>query len=265
MKDVNLLINNGVNVTKSLELLGDMDTYNDTLIDFLSAVFDKMTKIKLYKDSKNMPDYAILVHSLKSDAKYLGFEKLAEIAYKHELESKANNQLFVNENFNELVNEAAKIVTVVRQYLGQTPTKNHSTEQNSSPTIDVSREALLVVDDSSLMQNFLEKVFRDRYQIIIASDGKEAIDVLNSGHNDQIMCMLLDLNMPNINGFEVLEYFKANNLFEKIPVSIITGADSRETITKAFTYPIIDMLSKPFTELSVKTIVEKTVEHKKKI
>ncbi len=264
MKDTNLLKNNGVNLDKSLELLGDMDTYNDTLVDFLNAVFDKMTKIKLYKDSKNMPDYAILVHSLKSDARYLGFDKLADISYKHEIESKANNQLFVNENFNELVNEAARIVTLVRQYLGQAPVQTKEPVKETSIDLEITQDALLVVDDSSIMQNFLEKIFSDRYQIIIASDGKEALDVLASGHNDKIQCMLLDLNMPNINGFEVLEYLKANNLFNVIPVSIITGADSRETITKAFSYPIVDMLTKPFTELSVKTIVEKTVTYKKK-
>lgn len=264
MKDANFLKDNGVNLEKSLELLGDMETYNETLIDFLNAVFDKMTKIKLYKESKNMPDYAILVHSLKSDARYLGFDLLADIAYKHEIESKANNQLFVNENFNELVNEAAKIVTLVRQYLGQTPTpKQAEVKEESSKELNITNDALLVVDDSSIMQNFLDKIFSDRYQIIIASDGKEALDVLNAGHNDKIKCMLLDLNMPNINGFEVLEYLKANNLFDVIPVSIITGADSRETITKAFSYPIVDMLTKPFTELSVKTIVEKTVAQKK--
>lgn len=260
MKDVNLLINNGVNVEKSLELLGNMETYNETLVDFLNAVFDKMTKIKLYKDSHNMPDYAILVHSLKSDARYLGFDKLADIAYQHELESKAHNQEFVNNNFNELVTEAARIVNLVREYLGQIPTK----AKEEKPELTITRDALLVVDDSSLMQNFIEKIFSEKYQVIIAVDGKEALDIIKENKSEMIVGMLLDLNMPNINGFEVLDYLKANNLFEVIPVSIITGADSRETITKAFSYPIIDMLSKPFTELSVKTIVEKTINHKKR-
>lgn len=263
MKDVNLLTSNGVNVTKSLELLGDMETYDDTLQDFLNAVFDKMNKIKLYKESHNMPDYAILVHSLKSDARYLGFEKLAEIAYEHELKSKENDQLYVNEHFNALVVEASRIVTLVRDYLGQTLHQEEVKEKQEESKLEVTKEALLVVDDSDLMQKFLEKVFSEKYQIIIANDGQEAIDVLKQGHNDKIMCMLLDLNMPNVNGFEVLDYLKANNIFEKIPVSIITGADSRETVTRAFTYPIIDMLSKPFTEVSVKTIVEKTVSYKK--
>jgi putative two-component system response regulator len=69
--------------------------------------------------------------------------------------------------------------------------------------------------------------------------------------------------MPNIDGFAVLEYFKENNLFNKIPVAIITGDDSKEAIEKAFKYPIVDMLNKPFNEKDVKIIVEKTVNYGK--
>lgn len=259
MNDVNLLISNGVNVEKSLELLGNMETYNETLVDFLNAIFEKMTKIKLYKDSLNMPDYAILVHSLKSDARYLGFDKLANISYQHELESKANNSSYVNNNFKELANEAGRVVILVQEYLGKKPVSKQDTNVNPVEIID---NALLVVDDSDLMQNFIEKLFRDKFQVIMAKDGKEAIDLVKGNNNDKIQGMLLDLNMPNVNGFEVLEYFRNNNLFNIIPVSIITGSDSKEIITKAFNYPIVDMITKPFTESSVKTIVEKTVANK---
>ena len=69
--------------------------------------------------------------------------------------------------------------------------------------------------------------------------------------------------MPNVNGFTVLDYFKSNNLFDKIPVSIITGINDKETIEKAFMYPIVDMLQKPFNESSVKNVVEKTIARKK--
>ena len=54
MKDVNLLINNGVNVQKSLELFGDMATYDDTLHDFLSEVEGKLARIKAFKEVSDM-------------------------------------------------------------------------------------------------------------------------------------------------------------------------------------------------------------------
>ncbi len=75
--------------------------------------------------------------------------------------------------------------------------------------------------------------------------------------------MLLDLNMPNVNGIEVLEYFKNNSLFNKIPVSIITGEDSNDEIEKALAYPVIEVLTKPFNERDIKRVVEKTINSNK--
>ena len=80
--------------------------------------------------------------------------------------------------------------------------------------------------------------------------------------NNNIVGVLLDLNMPNVDGFAVLDYFKSNNLFTKFPVSIITGDDAKDSITRAFAYPIVDMLPKPFNERDVKRVVEKTMQFK---
>ena len=118
MKDVNILTNNGVNVNKALELFGDMATYDDTLKDFLSEIDEKLANIKKYKETGDMANYAILVHSLKSDSKYFGFEKLAELAYNHEMESKANNMYYVTDHYDELMTEANRILSVVKQYMG---------------------------------------------------------------------------------------------------------------------------------------------------
>jgi len=68
--------------------------------------------------------------------------------------------------------------------------------------------------------------------------------------------------MPKVDGFAVLDYMKQNSLLQKMPTSIISGDSSKETIDKAFTYEIVDMLEKPFNEQSVKNIVEKTMYSK---
>ena len=121
-------------------------------------------------------------------------------------------------------------------------------------------EAILVVDDSNLVANFIKKIFDDKYEVLIASDGARAIELVSGPNADKIKGMLLDLNMPNVNGFAVLEYFKNNNLFVKIPVSIITGNDTKDQVEQAFNYPIVDLLSKPFNERDIRRIIEKTVE-----
>ena len=71
--------------------------------------------------------------------------------------------------------------------------------------------------------------------------------------------MLLDLNMPESDGFTVLNYFKNNNLFKKYPIVIISGDDTKDTINKAFTYDIVDMLNKPFTGDKIKSMVERMI------
>lgn len=257
MKDVNILKNNGVNVEKSLELFGDMETYDETLSTFLSEVPDKLQKIKNYKEVGDMANYAILVHSLKSDARYFGFEKLAEVAYEHELKSKANDMYYVTEHYDELMTEANRVVNLVKKYMGVGTVSEDSYKKPISHD-----KAILVVDDSNLIRNFILKIFKDDFEVIVANDGKEALDILNDNEkNGNIKAMLLDLNMPNVNGFEVLDYFKRNDLFKKYPTSIITGVDDKESIEKAYKYPIIDILLKPFNERDVKKILEKTLNN----
>ena len=110
------LKSNGVDLDKSLELLGDIEMYNMTISDFLSEVEEKWQNIISYKDNNDMENYAIEVHSLKSDAKYLGFMSLADISYQHELKSKENDSTFVNENFNKLEEEYNKALNVAKKY-----------------------------------------------------------------------------------------------------------------------------------------------------
>lgn len=260
MKDVNLLISNGVDINSSLELFGDMETYNETLEDFLASAEEKLQQIQTYKETSDMPNYAILVHSLKSDSKYLGFTKLAELSYQHEIESKANNFNYVYDNYNELMTEANRIVNLVKQYLGKEYEK--VTNEPAKQPIKIKDKAILVVDDSTLVRNLIQKVFNDEFEVILASDGKEALDFIETNNIDNVLGVLLDLNMPNVDGFEVLEYFKNNNLFTKIPVAIVTGDDSKETVNKAFAYPIVDVLNKPFNERDIKRIVTNIVNFK---
>lgn len=251
MKDVNILKNNGVNIEKSLELFGDMDTYNETLETFLTEANEKINNIKKYKEIADMANYAILVHSLKSDAKYFGFDKLAELSYNHELESKANHIYYIYDHFDELMDEADRILNLVRQYLGKEIVKKE--EKNI-----IKDKTILVVDDSEVISSFIKKLFNNEYNVLLAKDGMEAINNLN---NESLVGMLLDLNMPNVNGFVVLEYMKNNDLFKTIPVSIITGVGNDDIIKKAFEYPVVDVLRKPFNERDIRKVVEKTVKN----
>ena len=117
--DTNILTSNGIDINKGLELLGDMEMYNDTLRDFIQESTTRMPAISNALATGDMENYGILTHAMKSDSKYLGFMKLAELSYNHEMASKANDINYVNENYDELITEANRIIELVKKYLNK--------------------------------------------------------------------------------------------------------------------------------------------------
>ncbi len=111
------LKNHDVDLDSAITLLGDMEMYNDTLRDFYDNLDSRIEKITSLKANNDMANYAIEVHALKSDCKYLGFTKLAEIFLNHELKSKENDTDYINNNFQILVAEIDKWRSIIREYI----------------------------------------------------------------------------------------------------------------------------------------------------
>ena len=110
---------NNIDYKNGIELFGSMDMYNNMLSDWYKGINDKWSKIISYKNNKDMTNYSIEVHSLKSDSKYFGFTRLAELSLNHELKSKENDIEYVNNNFNELEIEYRRILNIVNNYLNK--------------------------------------------------------------------------------------------------------------------------------------------------
>ena len=115
--DESYLKNNGIDYNKGIELLGSLDTYKDTLSDWFDECYQKFENIKKFKINHDMPNYAIAAHALKSDSKYFGFTKLAELSYKHEMKSKENDESYINNNFTEFEKEFLRITSIIKKYL----------------------------------------------------------------------------------------------------------------------------------------------------
>ena len=267
MKSISFLESKGIDIQKSLELFGDEATYNDSIGEFLVGIHTKITQLIKYMEAKDLQNYAITVHSMKSDAKYFGFTKLADLAYEHELKSKEGDLYYVTTHINDLIGETNNSILLLQEYMKDEDTTNSSTVEGgetATPTGEVyDKKTILVVDDSNIIRNFVKRIFSDKYNVGTATDGEEAINIIKTNmNNDFIETILLDLNMPKVDGFAVLDFMKENGLLKKMPVSIISGDSTKETIDKAFTYEIVDMLSKPFNDQSVKMVIEKTLIYK---
>lgn len=282
MFDVNYLIENGVDVNRTLDLFGDINTYNNIIGEFLVSAKEKLEKLEKYKEEKDLANYTIYIHSLRSDAKYFGFTKLDEITSEQEEKSKEGDVFYIYEHFQTLQAEVERMLNVVKRYISNEPIEEETNQavtqpapapqpvvvttpaQQPSPAENLpepyTQKTILVADDSNIIRNFVKRIFSEKYNVGVAQNGEEALNIIKANaNNEEIVAILLDLNMPKIDGFAVLDYINDNQLFNKMPVSIISGDSSKDTITKAFSYPIVDMLGKPFTESDVKHVIEKTI------
>ena len=102
---------------------------------------------------------------------------------------------------------------------------------------------VLVVDDQEINRDSLEIILKDDYEIIYAENGKEAIDQMR-GHANELSLVLLDLMMPVMNGFEVMEIVREDEQLKHIPIIVLTAEKSAEL--RALQMGAADFITKPF-------------------
>lgn len=116
-RNLDYLRSRKVDIDTSLEILGDQATYDDIMQTFRKEIETKLSNLNRNRQLNDLESYAISIHSLKSDAKYLGFKSLADYAYHHELKSKENDRTFIDDNFDILEREVRKIIVIIDEYL----------------------------------------------------------------------------------------------------------------------------------------------------
>ncbi len=121
------------------------------------------------------------------------------------------------------------------------------------------RNKILVVDDMEVNRELLQQILKDEYDIAQAENGKQAIQYLNKMH-DEITVILLDLMMPEMDGFAVLDMMRKQGWLKKIAVLVISGETSSQIESKCFKYGVSDFISKPFEVSVVKRRVRNIVD-----
>ena len=117
---------------------------------------------------------------------------------------------------------------------------------------------ILIVDDIEINRIILREILQDDYEVLEAADGSEALKIL---FEDNIVptAVLLDIIMPGIDGFQVLEKIKSSNETKNIPVLFITAADSDETESRGLKSGAADYVTKPFNHDVVRARVDNHV------
>lgn len=119
------------------------------------------------------------------------------------------------------------------------------------------RQTILIVDDAEMNRMMLSDMLGDQYDYVEAADGREALRILEK--NVSIDLILLDINMPEMNGFEVLEEMNRYHWIEEVPVIMITAEESVESMEHAYSLGVTDYIPRPFNVYIVRRRVENTL------
>lgn len=109
----------------------------------------------------------------------------------------------------------------------------------------ITKQKILIADDSEMNRELLAAILEEEYDIIQANDGVQAVDCLQR-HAEEISLLLLDIVMPHMDGFEVLSYMNKEHWIDSIPVVIISSENSPIYIKRGYDLGATDFIEKPF-------------------
>ena len=122
----------------------------------------------------------------------------------------------------------------------------------------VPQYSLLVVDDNEMNRDLLSRrLERQGYRVTVAVDGRQALEIMN---REEFNLVLLDIMLPEMNGYEVLEHLKADQALSHIPVIITTALDESVGKAKCIELGAEDYLTKPFNPVILKSRISDCLE-----
>lgn len=123
----------------------------------------------------------------------------------------------------------------------------------------MARNTILIVDDEELDVDLIRLLFKDEYNVMSCSNGKEALSFLTQNYKN-IAIVLLDLVMPTVDGRVLLKVLNSKGITKIIPVAIVTADSTPERITECYENGAVDYITKPFISSVVKGRIKNLIE-----
>ena len=122
-------------------------------------------------------------------------------------------------------------------------------------------ERILIADDAAVDRSILVALLDGEYDVTEAGDGEEVIDALKR-NPDAYKCILLDIRMPGVDGFGVLEYMRENSLLGKVPVIALTALTDAADQIRCYRAGVTDLLEKPYNQEVLKFKLRSAIDAK---
>lgn len=254
---------------ESLSIGNDTNVVRYKMLDESGNYQEYVNNIIKYKDDGN--DLIVVLVAKDKDLDNIVSNNINSISnmenkLKRMVDSMGNAILKIHNVINNggsVNNKKECIEAILAGIVNEYPEFNEVINSNMNNLFLQKKSTIMIIDDDKMTCSLIKKIFDKDYDIIIANNGKEAIEYLsdndNSSFKANIACIFLDLLMPVLDGFSVLDYLNDNNYLNKLPVIIISGNYDKETRNRAYSYQIADMLEKPFNVQVVRHRIEKMI------
>lgn len=211
--------------------------YREMLCSYLAA--DKSAEADRFYQEQNWDKYRILVHALKSTSLSIGAVAVSERAKKLEQAAKEEDIAYILENHAVVMKQYGELLKSLKLVLEEKQPQVINTTEKA----ETEQESILVVDDDAMNLRVAEKLLSDTFRVDCVKSGQEALDFLQKNIPNLI---LLDLHMPEMDGFEVIGKIKKSECLRDIPIVFLTADNDRETEIKGFREGALDFITKPF-------------------
>ena len=121
------------------------------------------------------------------------------------------------------------------------------------------KPAILIAEDEEINRAILREILKDKYRILEAENGHQAVFCIQAEESD-IALIILDIHMPKLDGFGVMEYLQESGLNEKIPVIVTTSDKSADVLIQAKKNRAVDIIYKPFRAADIRKIADNLIE-----
>ena len=166
---------------------------------------------------------------------------------KMQLSVSIGGAIFREGNIEDAIASADRQMYIAKNYKNMVVTEwdenGKKKEENSAS--EKLKQQILIVDDSEINREILKEILQEDYRILEAANGEECLEQLER-YGTGISLVLLDIVMPEIDGFEVLAAMNQNHWIEDIPVIMISSEDSDSYIRRAYEMGVSDYISRPF-------------------
>lgn len=149
------------------------------------------------------------------------------------------------ETVEHAVMQADKLMYQAKEHKNMVVTEDNASYVAPGVANRKARQQILIVDDSEMNRAILSEMLKKDFDILEAENGKECLDILQQ-YGMGISLVLLDIVMPVVDGFEVLDVMVHNHWIEDIPVIMISSEDSEPYIRRAYELGVSDYINRPF-------------------